>query len=135
MESTLTVAKRYLDALAAGDFGAVATLFTDTVAWHQPGGNQFSGTHVGGAAVNQLLGGQMAFTGGTLEVKPTGAVMVNGALFTLPVHFTAKHGGAEVAMDGVDVFRVEGDLIAEIWLFSADQPAEDSFWDAERSDR
>jgi predicted SnoaL-like aldol condensation-catalyzing enzyme len=70
----------------------------------------------------------MAFTGGTLEVRPTGAVMVNGALFTLPVHFTAKRDGAEIAMDGIDVFRVEGDRIAEVWLFSADQPTEDAFW-------
>lgn len=128
MESTLTVAKRYLDALAAGDFDAVIALFTENVAWHQPGNNKFSGTHVGGAGVGQLLGGQMAFTGGTLEVKPTGAVMVNGALFTLPVHFTAKRDGAEIAMDGIDVFRVDGDRIAEVWLFSADQPAEDAFW-------
>ncbi|MEQ0558467.1 nuclear transport factor 2 family protein [Amycolatopsis sp. NEAU-NG30] len=130
METTITVAKRYLDALAAGDFDAVAALFTENVAWHQPGGNRFSGTHVGGGAVGQLLGGQMAVTGGTLEVKPTGAVMVNDALFTLPVHFTAKRDGAEITMDGVDVFRVEGDRIAEVWLFSADQTTEDAFWDA-----
>ena len=49
-------------------------------------------------------------------------------LFTLPVHFKAKRDGAAISMDGVDVFRVEGDRIAEVWLFSADQPAEDSFW-------
>jgi hypothetical protein len=30
-------------------------------------------------------------------------------------------------MDGVDDFRVEGDGIAEVRLFSADQPTEDSF--------
>jgi uncharacterized protein len=44
------------------------------------------------------------------------------------VHFTAQRDGAEIAMDGIDVFRVEGDRIAEVWLFSADQPAEDAFW-------
>lgn len=67
-----TVAKRYLDALAAGDFAALAAVFTDDVAWHQPGANKFSGAHV---------------------------------------------GGAEISMDGVDVFRVEGERIAEVWLF------------------
>jgi len=28
------------------------------------------------------------------------------------------------------VLRVEGDKIAEVWLFSADQQAEDAFWGA-----
>ena len=29
---------------------------------------------------------------------------------------------------GVDVFRIEGDRIAEVWLISEDQAAEDAFW-------
>jgi hypothetical protein len=33
-----------------------------------------------------------------------------------------------MSMDGVDVLRVESDKIAEMWLFSADQDAEDAFW-------
>jgi hypothetical protein len=35
-----------------------------------------------------------------------------------------------MAMDGVDLIRVEGGKIAEVWLFSFDQPAEDVFWGA-----
>ena len=31
-------------------------------------------------------------------------------------------------MTGVDLFRVADDLVAEVWLFSADQEAEDVFW-------
>jgi ketosteroid isomerase-like protein len=30
----------------------------------------------------------------------------------------------------VDLLRVEGDRIAEVWLFSVDTPAEDAFWGA-----
>jgi hypothetical protein len=32
------------------------------------------------------------------------------------------------SMFGVDIVRVEGDRIAEVWLYSADQQAEDEFW-------
>jgi ketosteroid isomerase-like protein len=125
---TLAVAELYGKAVAAKDFAAVASLFTDGIAWHQPGQNRFSGTHVGGAAVSTMLGGQADLTKGTLEIKATGAPMVNGDTFTFPVHFSAKREGAEMSMEGIDVFRVEGDRIAEVWLYSADQRAEDAFW-------
>jgi ketosteroid isomerase-like protein len=128
--TTLAVARKYADAVAAKDFGAVAALFTEDVVWHQPGNHRLAGAHVGGDAVNRMLGAQMAATNGTLEITPTGPTMVNGALFTIPVRFSARRDGAVMSMDGVDVFRVEDDRIAEVWLFSADQDAEDAFWDA-----
>ncbi len=129
--STLAVARRYVDAMSAKDFATVGSMFADDVAWHQPGNNRFSGTHHGPAAVNEMIGGQMAASNGTLEIQVTGAPMVNGALFALPVHFSAKRDGGETSMHGVDVLRVEGDKIAEVWLFSADQQAEDAFWGAD----
>jgi hypothetical protein len=71
---------------------------------------------------------------------PHGAVLtpagqVTPGWFTSPggalaVHFTAKRDGAEMSMDGVDVLRIDGDKIAEVWLFSTDQQGEDAFWDA-----
>jgi ketosteroid isomerase-like protein len=128
---TLAVARRYVDAMNAKDFATVASLFADDIVWHQPGDNRFSGSHHGAAAVNDMLGGQMAVTNGTLNVQVTGAPMANGALFALPVHFSAKRDSAEISMDGVDVLRVEGGKIAEVWLFSADQRGENAFWDAD----
>ncbi len=38
---------------------------------------------------------------------------------------------ATMEMDGVDLLRVENGRIAEVWLFSADQKAEDAFWGTE----
>ena len=32
--------------------------------------------------------------------------------------------------DGIDLLRVEGDRIAEVWLFSSDPVEEDAFWGA-----
>ncbi|OZM80791.1 hypothetical protein [Pseudonocardia sp. MH-G8] len=32
------------------------------------------------------------------------------------------------AQDGIDLLRIEGDRIAEAWLFSSDPRSEDAFW-------
>jgi uncharacterized protein len=129
--NTLAVARRYVDAMNAKDFGAVAGMFAADIVWHQPGGNRHSGAHRGSAAVGQLIGAQMAFTNGTLEITGTGAPMINGDVFALPVHFTAKRNGAALSMDGIDVLKVDGDKIVEVWLFSAVEQDEDAFWDAD----
>jgi ketosteroid isomerase-like protein len=132
VESTgpLTVARKYFDALAAKDFPAVAALFADDVVWHQPGDHQFSGTHRGGAAVGQLIGGMMAASEGTFELSVTGPLMLNGSVVAVPIHFSGKREGAAMGQDGVDLLRVDGDRIAEVWLFSSDPESEDAFWGA-----
>lgn len=128
--STLAVASRYVDAVSAKDFAAVAGMFADDIVWHQPGTHRFSGSYRGAAAVGEFLGAQMTATQGTFELALTGAPMINGDLVAIPVHFSAKGDGREMSMDGVDVLRVAGDKIAEVWLFSADQEAEDAFFGA-----
>lgn len=131
-ESTgpLAVVSRYFEALAAKDFPAVAGLLAEDVVWHQPGANQFSGTHRGGAAVGQLIGGMMAASEGTFELSLTGPLMVNGAVVAAPIHFGGKREDATMGQTGVDLLRVEGDRIAEVWLFSSDPESEDAFWGA-----
>jgi hypothetical protein len=46
----------------------------------------------------------------------------------VPIRFSGKRDGAEMAMDGIDLLRVVDGKVAEVWLFSADQAAEDVFW-------
>jgi uncharacterized protein len=124
----LTLVRRYFNALSAKDFATVAGMFAEDIVWHQPGANRFSGTHRGSAAVNEMIGGMMTVSEGTFELALTAAPMVNGALVAAPVHFVGRRDGAAMALDGVDVLRVEGDRIVEVWLYSADQQAEDAFW-------
>ena len=128
MESTLAVARKYVDAVSAKDFATVAGLFAADIVWHQPGANQLSGSHRGAAAVDALLGKMMVVSEGTFELAVTGASMVNGDTVAIPVHFSAQRGGVKLAQDGVDVLRIEGDRIVEVRLFSSDQHAEDAFW-------
>ncbi|MEU4384400.1 nuclear transport factor 2 family protein [Promicromonospora sp. NPDC023805] len=126
--STAVIAQQYYEAMSVGDIATGTALFGADIVWHQPGRNRFSGAHAGGAAVGALLGGMGAASEGTFELRFTGEPMVNGALASLPVHFSGKRADAAMSMSGVDVLRVEGDKIVEMWLFSSDQDAEDAFW-------
>jgi ketosteroid isomerase-like protein len=126
----LDVANRYLDALSAKDFATVASMFADDIVWHQPGSNRFSGTHRGAAAVGDMIGGMMAASQGTFGLSVTGALQINGTLVAVPVHFAGERDGTAMAQDGVDLLRIEGDKIAEAWLFSSDPASEDAFWGA-----
>ncbi|MEV0951862.1 nuclear transport factor 2 family protein [Promicromonospora sp. NPDC050249] len=126
--STAAIAQQYYEAMSVGDIPTGTALFGADIVWHQPGRNRFSGAHAGGAAVGELLGGMGSVSEGTFELRFTGQPMVNGALAAIPVHFSGKRGDVAMSMSGVDVLRVEGDKIVEMWLFSADQDAEDVFW-------
>jgi ketosteroid isomerase-like protein len=126
----LATVRRYFDALSAKDFATVAGMFADDIVWHQPGDNRFSGTHRGSGAVGEMIGGMMTVSEGTFELTLTAAPMVNGNLVAVPVHFTGKRNGAAMAQDGIDLLRIEGDRIAEVWLFSSDPHSEDAFWGA-----
>ncbi|HET6707644.1 nuclear transport factor 2 family protein [Amycolatopsis sp.] len=130
MADPTSVAQEYFDALSAKDFATVAAMFADDIRWHQPGGNRFSGTHDGSAAVGALLAGMTTVSDGSFELTLTGPLMANGALVAAPVHFAAKRDGAVMDQDGVDVLRVEDGRIAEVWLFSGDAAEEDDFWGA-----
>jgi ketosteroid isomerase-like protein len=127
-ESTATVAQLYIDAMASDEPGALPALFADDIVWHQPGANQFSGVKHGSGAVGAMIGAMMGVSGGTFALQSTGAPMVNGDLAALPIRFSGQRDGAEMSMDGVDLLRIQDGKVAEAWLFSADQAAEDAFW-------
>lgn len=119
---------RYGAAAAAGDMAALAATLSPDVVWHQPGGNQLSGDHVGPDAVVAHLGRFMELSGGTFTLS-TESVAEAGALVATTVRFTASRAGrADLDQRGVDVFRVEDDRIVEVWLISEDQAEEDAFW-------
>ena len=128
MSSAEQVVRTYFDALAAQDFPTVAASLADDVVWHQPGANRFSGVQSGAAAVAAMIGGMTELSEGSFELTVTAPLMVNGETVAARIHFTARRDGATLDQDGVDVLRVDGGRISEVWLFSADQPAEDAFW-------
>ena len=115
-------------AASTGDMTGLAATLSPDVVWHQPGDNPLSGDHVGPEAVVAHLGRFMELSGGTFALS-TESVTDAGALVATTVRFTASRPGhPDLDQRGVDVFRVVGDRIAEVWLISEDQDAEDAFW-------
>lgn len=126
--TAINVVGQYGAAAAAGDMTALAAILTEDAVWHQPGANQFSGDHVGPEAVVAHLGRFMELSGRTFALE-TESATESGNLVSTTVRFTAQRDGvADLDQNGVDVFRVEGDRITEIWLISEDQAVEDQLW-------
>lgn len=122
------VAATYFEALGRGDVPTALALLSDTVVWHQPGANQFSGDHAGAEGVGALLAGMMAASQGSFQLAVSGPAMVNGALVAVPVRFTGRHDTVSMDMAGVDLLTIRDGRITEVRLFSEDGVAEDAFW-------
>jgi ketosteroid isomerase-like protein len=128
MSDAVATVQQYFDALAAKDFATVASLLADDIVWHQPGDNRFSGVQHGAGAVNAMIGGMMEISRGTFELALLAPPMLNGDLVAASIHFTADWDDLKLGQDGVDLLKVADGKIVEVWLFSADQPAENEFW-------
>ncbi|WP_327748152.1 nuclear transport factor 2 family protein [Streptomyces europaeiscabiei] len=122
------IAREYFESIQKGDLARVGELLAEEVVWHQPGANQFSGTHRGRGAVFAMLGGMMEASQGSFAIDAVHALMGNGDMVAASIHFNGRHGDASMSMDGVDVLRLEDGKIVEMWLYSGDQAVEDVFW-------
>ena len=75
----------------------------------------------------------MQLSEGTFALE-TDSATESGALVSATVRFRAQRQGRDdldqhvLDQHGVDVFRVAEGRIAEVWLMSEDQEAEDRFW-------
>ncbi len=129
MTSTnIDIARAYFEAVQAGNFAVVGELLDADIVWHQPGANQFSGDHKGQGAVFAMLGKMMETSQGTFAIDTLHSIMDNGDLVAASIHFGGRRDDTSMAMDGVDLLRIQDGKIVEMWLFSGDQAAEDAFW-------
>jgi uncharacterized protein len=122
------VVEAYSLALSKGDIPKAFSFFNPDAKWHQPGSNKFSGTKTGLEEIGNMLSEMMGATQGTLVIKPTSAMMVNGNFVSCPIQFSAKTGNKSVNMSGNDLYEVVNGKIVQVWLFSEDQHKEDEFW-------
>lgn len=124
----IDIAKSYIKAAQTGDQALLASVVSLEVVWHQPGNNQFSGTHQGLPAVGAMLGKMMEVSRGTFALYGADQFMVNGNWVAINLAFKAQRDGAKLDQPGVDLLRIENGKIVEIRLFSSDQAQEDAFW-------
>lgn len=125
---TIDITRRYFAAVAAGDIPALTDLLAEDLVWHQPGRSSLSGTYTSRDAVFGLIGAFMERSRGSFAIDKVGPLLANGDLVATTLHFRASRDGADMAMNGIDLLRIEGGKIREVWLFSEDQAAEDQFW-------
>ena len=126
--SAIEIVGQYGAAMARGDMVALAATFHPDAVWHQPGSNPLSGDHVGPEAILAHLGRLMEVSGGSFVLQ-TDSMTESGDLVMAGVRFHAQRPGLDdLDQHGVDVFRISDDRIAEVWLISEDQLAEDRFW-------
>jgi ketosteroid isomerase-like protein len=126
----IDIAKAYIRAVQTGDQATLGSLVSPEVVWHQPGNNQFSGTHRGMAAVGPMLGKMMEVSGGTFAITRADHYMANGDWVAMTLEFAGEANGIQLRQPGVDLIRIEGGKIAEVRLFSSDPAQEDAFWGA-----
>ena len=124
----IDIAKSYIKAAQTGDQALLASVVSQDVVWHQPGNNQFSGTHKGLAAVGAMLGRMMDISRGTFTIYKADHFMANGNWVAVSLAFKAQREGAKVDQPGVDLLRIENGRIVEVRLFSSDQAQEDAFF-------
>ncbi len=126
--NAVEVVKEYFNSLAKGDFQKLGSILADDIVWHQPGNGALSKTYSGKSEVFALFGRFMEISQGTFKIDQVDSIMANGDLVAATLHFSAKNKNGAIAMNGVDLMRVTNGKIKEVFLFSADQKAEDSFW-------
>lgn len=126
--NNIDIAKTYIKAIQTGDQATLGSLISPDVIWHQPGNNQFSGTHRGMAAVGPMLGKMMEVSQGTFAITRADHFMANGDWVAITIEFAGEANGMQLKQPGVDLVRIEGAKIVEVRLFSSDQAQEDTFW-------
>lgn len=125
---SIEIAKTYIQAAQTGDQATLARVISPDVVWHQPGNNQFSGTHRGMAAVGQMLGQMMAVSQATFAITRADHYMVNGDWVAVTIEFAGVRDGITLQQAGVDLLRIADGKIVEVRLFSSDPAQEDAFW-------
>lgn len=119
------VAERYVRAWEAGDLTALRACYHPGFTLHYFGDHPLAGDHVGLAAALAALAEVSRRTRRKLvtivdvTAGPERAVVIAREAF--------ERDGVVTELDRVLVYRIEGDLLAECWVYDGDQALVDGF--------
>jgi len=117
--ANLAPAQRYADAWVAGDFPAMLATYHDDFVLHWFGENPMAGVKHGKAAAIEAL---MAFTRLTnRKLVAVDSVMAGAHRAVIIARESLTAAGETREVERVLVYRVEGDLLAECWVYDEDQ--------------
>ncbi|MDQ6726637.1 MAG: nuclear transport factor 2 family protein [Actinomycetota bacterium] len=120
------ILRRAYAAYAAADMEALDDLFADDVIWHVPGHSPVAGDHEGKEEVLGIVTRLMELTDGTAHLEAY-ALMADGSHGVALVESTASRHGATRTSRLVQVFRISGTQITELWSYPGDPYGDDLF--------
>lgn len=123
------VVTSFLSAVKNGDNATLAELLSPEVTWEQPGGNKVSGIKNSNAEVFQMVGKMFELSGNTLRLTEVRSITSNGdEVAALLAWEASKPSGQKLAVDNIDLYRVQNGQIISAKIFSSDIEAENQFW-------
>lgn len=124
-DPSVKLAQIACEAVAHADTETLAHLCKQDIAWHVTGGGPRAADHLGlEAVVDHLrsLGEAEQF-----NLRPV-AVMGGEDRAAVIFHVTGRRQGRVLDNHNVLLFRIEDELIAEIWAVSFNERADEEFW-------
>src|SRR5262249_44311525 len=118
--------KGYQD-FGRGDLPAVQAAFAPDAVWHAQRLGRLTGDHAGWPAIARFFGLTMELTGGTFRVEVQD-VMANDGAVAVVVRSSGRRGAHTLGDRQVHLFRVEAELVREVWQYVGDVAAIDAFW-------
>jgi uncharacterized protein len=123
--AALDLMRRYIDLARASDWEAALGFFADDIVLHIPGRSPHAGELRGRDAAARYLESARALShDGAVEVDLVD-MLSSQERVALIVRERFHRPGRVVEIRRANVYRVEGDRIAEIWIFEHDQYAVD----------
>lgn len=113
-------------AYASGDVERLDDLFDDGIIWHVPGRSPVAGNHEGKEEVLEALTTLMHLTDGTARLRAQ-ALFADETHGMALVESTLSRRQATHTSLMVQVFRIAGSQIAELWSYPGDPYGDDAF--------
>jgi ketosteroid isomerase-like protein len=119
------------DGFAAFGRGDIETLrsqyWAEGMRWHVPGKSRLAGDYEGEAQVLELINRIFELSGGTYAVELQDVLANDDQAVSISTAH-AERAGTHWEDDVVQVWRIRDGKVTEMWLYVADQYAQDEFW-------
>jgi ketosteroid isomerase-like protein len=122
------VMKRYVEAFKRKDWEAATAFWADDVLLHFPGRSPFSGDFAGKQAFLEHYRRLSVELGATIELAEVHEVLLGEEHVVALIREKAVRGDRTLEFERVNVYRLGGGKIREIWAYDYDPYALDEFW-------
>ncbi|MFI0373301.1 nuclear transport factor 2 family protein [Actinomadura sp. 1N219] len=109
------VIRSFYTARSNGDTQTLRELLAPDVRWHEPGDEDYSGTHQGRETVITLLDDLQRVTNGTFALEPTGFLTTHEHVVA-KIRWSARRGETRVSGNEIAIYRITASKIAEAWF-------------------